>query len=277
MSAIEHVDLNDGNRIPAIGFGTFPHHGDDSEVTTLRALEYGYRLLDTALSYGNEAAVGRAITRSEVRREDIVLTTKLPGRHHGYKEARRGFYESLENLQLDYVDLYVIHWPLPRLNKYAESWQMLAELKQEGLIRSIGVSNFTPEHIQRLISETGVVPSVNQIELHPYFPQQDQRDFHARHGIITESWSPLGRGGDLLADPSIAAIADEHGVSPAQVILRWHTQLGAVPIPKSADPSRQRQNLDIFGFALDEVQMKAVTSLEQGRIWHQDPDEYEEF
>lgn len=277
MSAAKDITLNDGNMLPSIGFGTFPQDGNDSEMTTLRALEYGYRLLDTALSYGNESAVGRAIAGSEVPREEIIVTTKLPGRYQGYKEAKRGLYESLENLQLEYVDLYIIHWPLPRLNKYTESWRMLAELKQEGLIRSIGVSNFTSEHIERLVRETGILPTVNQIELHPYFAQQEQRDFHTRHGIVTESWSPLGRGGKLLKEPAITAIANSHNVSPAQVILRWHIQLGAVPIPKSADALRQQQNLEIFGFALDETQMKTITSLEQGRIWCQDPNVYEEF
>ncbi len=241
--------LNDGHPLPAIGFGTYPHHGDDSQVTTAHALDAGYRLLDTALRYGNEEAVGRAVTASGVDRDDIVVTTKLPGRHHGYDEAIGSLHESLRNLRLERVELYLIHWPLPRIDRYVDTWRAMIALREQGLTRSIGVSNFTAEHLHRLIDETGVVPAVNQIEMHPYFPQAQLRAVHAELGIVTEAWSPLGRGG-LLTEPAVREVGDAHGVSPAQAVLRWHLQLDTVPIPMSADAQRQRQNLDVGGFTL---------------------------
>jgi diketogulonate reductase-like aldo/keto reductase len=270
------IRMNDGRDLPPVGFGSFPWNDDDSEASTLDALAAGYRLVDTALRYGNEAAVGRAIAATDVPRDEIVVTTKLAGRHHGHDETITGFHESLAALALDHVDLYLIHWPLPRLDAYVASWRAMIELRDQGLIRSIGVSNFTEAHLTRLIDETGVVPAVNQVELHPYFPQAALREFHAAHGIVTESWSPLGRG-DLLKEPAIAGIAEAHGVSPGQVVLRWHTQLGAVPIPASSNPSRRRENIDVFGFELTADEVAAISGLERGRIWDQDPDVHEEF
>ncbi|ODU03687.1 MAG: hypothetical protein ABS81_13420 [Pseudonocardia sp. SCN 72-86] len=270
------IRTNDGRDLPSIGFGSFPWNDDDSEASTLDALAAGYRLVDTALRYGNEAAVGRAIAATDVPRDEIVVTTKLAGRHHGHDETIAGFHESLTTLALDHVDLYLIHWPLPRLDAYVASWRAMIELRDQGLIRSIGVSNFTEAHLTRLIDETGVVPAVNQVELHPYFPQAALREFHAAHGIVTESWSPLGRG-DLLKEPVVTGIAEAHGVSPGQVVLRWHTQLGAVPIPASSDPARRRQNIDVFGFTLTDDEIAAISGLERGRIWDQDPDVHEEF
>jgi diketogulonate reductase-like aldo/keto reductase len=268
--------LNDGTKIPALGLGTYPMDDAQAEKAVGEALDIGYRLVDTATNYRNETGTGRGVARSDVPREEIVVTTKLPGRHHGYEETLASFEESRERLGLAYVDLYLIHWPLPRVGKYVESWKAMVKLREEGLVRSIGVSNFTPEHITRLEEETGVLPSVNQIELHPFLPQDELRAFHADKGIVTESWSPLGRGTRLLDDPAVAAVAEAHGVTPGQVVLRWHTQLGAVPIPKSADPGRQRENLDVFGFELTPAEMAAVSDRPQRRIGG-DPEVHEEF
>lgn len=270
------MPLNDGHAIPAIGYGTFPWSGGNSFDTTIAALDAGYRLLDTALRYENEEGVGRAVREYDLPREEIFVCTKLAGRHHGYDETIKGFHESLANLGLDHVDIYLIHWPLPRLGKYVDSWKAMVELRDEGLVRSIGVSNFTEEHLRRIIDATGVVPVMNQVELHPYFPQAALRAVHAELGVVTESWSPLGRG-ELLSEPTVTAIAEAHGVTPAQAVLRWHVQLGAVPIPASANPARQRANLDLFGFTLTDAEMATLSGMERGRIWGQDPDVHEEF
>jgi diketogulonate reductase-like aldo/keto reductase len=271
-----HV-LNDGHRLPAIGFGCSPRLGPDPEPIIRSALDSGYRLLDTALRYGTESAVGRAAVACGLDRKQIIVTSKLPGRYHGYAETFTGFRETLDNLGLDHVDLYLIHWPLPRLDKYVDTWRAMIKLREDGLIRSIGVSNFTEAQLRRLLAETGVAPAVNQIELHPRFGQAHMRAVHEELGIITECWSPLGRGTDLLTDPTITAVASAHGRTPAQVILRWHVQLGAVPLPMSSNPTRQRQNLEIFDFELTDQDLQDVSGLETGRLWDQDPDTYEEF
>ncbi|MFH8342237.1 aldo/keto reductase [Streptomyces sp. AM6-12] len=276
MNGIPVHTLNDGTTIPALGLGTWPLDDTAAERAVRDALGLGYRLVDTAVNYRNEAGVGRAVTDGGVPREEVVVTTKLPGRHHGYQETLASFEESRRRLGLEYVDLYLIHWPNPRVGKYVDSWKAMIKLREDGLVRSIGVSNFTPEHIIRLEKETGVLPSVNQIELHPLFPQEELRAFHADQGILTESWSPLGRGGQLLGDPEVGRIADEHGVSPGQVLLRWHVQLGALPIPKSADPERRRANLDVFGFELDSDQMAAIARHAPRRLGG-DPETHEEF
>ncbi|GGJ26633.1 aldo/keto reductase [Streptomyces brasiliensis] len=276
MISIPAHTLNDGTRLPGIGLGTWPMDDAQAEQAVRGALGLGYRLLDTATNYRNETGVGRGIATGDVPREEIVVTTKLPGRHHGYEETLASFEESRQRLGLEYVDLYLIHWPLPRVDKYVDSWKAMVKLRADGLVRSIGVSNFTPEHIERLEKETGVLPSVNQIELHPLFPQDELRAFHTAKGIVTESWSPLGRDVLLLNDPKIAGIAEALGVTPAQVVLRWHVQLGAVPIPKSADPGRQRANLDVFGFELGPAQMDVVADRAHRRLGG-DPGTHEEF
>nr|WP_203592023.1 MULTISPECIES: aldo/keto reductase [unclassified Streptomyces] len=268
--------MNDGTTIPALGLGTWPMDDAEAERAVTTALETGYRLIDTAANYRNETGVGRAVARAGVPREEIVVTTKLPGRHHGYEETLASFEESRARLGLEYVDLYLIHWPLPRVDRYVDSWRAMIDLRERGLVRSIGVSNFTADHIGRLERETGVLPSVNQIELHPYFPQEDLRAHHAAKGVLTESWSPLGRGSKLLDDLAVAAVAEAHGVTPAQAVLRWHVQLGALPVPKSSDPARQRANLDVFGFALDDAQMRTLSDRAHRRIGG-DPEVHEEF
>lgn len=269
--------LNDGHSLPALGFGTYKLRGEEGIAAIVSALEIGYRLLDTALNYENEREVGEAIKRSGIPREEVFVTTKLPGRHHGFDETLLSFEESRMNLGLDYVDLYLIHWPLPRIDKYVETFRAMIELRDEGLVRSVGVSNFTEAHLKRVIAETGVTPAVNQIELHPRFPQGHMREFHARHNIVTESWSPLARGNEVRQEPVVTAIAEAHGVTPTQVVLRWHLQLGAVPIPKSSTPERQRENIDLFGFELSHAEIASISSLESGRLWGGDPDTNEEF
>ncbi|MGA4985804.1 aldo/keto reductase [Streptomyces cellulosae] len=276
MTSIPQHTLNDGTTIPAIGLGTWPMDDAEAERAVTTALHAGYRLIDTAANYRNETGVGRAVAGAGVPREEIVLTTKLPGRHHGYEETLASFEESRARLGLDHVDLYLIHWPLPRVDKYVDSWKAMIKLREDGLVRSIGVSNFTPAHVERLEKETGVLPSVNQVELHPFFPQEELRAHHADKGVLVESWSPLGRGSQLLDDLAVAAVADAHGVTPAQAVLRWHVQLGAVPVPKSSDPERQRANLDVFGFELDDAQMRTLSDRAHRRIGG-DPEVHEEF
>ncbi|MEU5311708.1 aldo/keto reductase [Streptomyces sp. NPDC021562] len=276
MISIPAYTLNDDTTIPAIGLGTWPMDDTQAEQAVRHALETGYRLVDTAVNYRNETGVGRGVASSGVPREEVRVTTKLPGRHHGYEETLASFEESRRRLGLEYLDLYLIHWPNPRVGKYVDSWKAMIKLRSDGLVRSIGVSNFTEEHLARLEKETGVLPSVNQVELHPLFPQEELRAFHAEKGIVTESWSPLGRDGGLLEEPVVVGIARSLGVTPAQVILRWHVQLGAVAIPKSADAERQRTNLDVFGFQLRDTQMTALSERSHQRLGG-DPDSHEEF
>jgi 2,5-diketo-D-gluconate reductase A len=277
------LTLNDGNQIPAIGLGTYKLEGDAGTTALTTAIESGYRLLDTALNYGNEREVGDAVRaaaqlENPVGRDELFITTKLPGRHHGYDEALASAEESLANLGLDAVDLYLIHWPLPKVDRFVDTWRAMIELRERGLARSIGVSNFTRAHLERLVAETGVTPAVNQVELHPLFSQADLRGFHTEHGIVTQSWSPLGsRHADIASSPIIEEIAGELGVTPTQVVLRWHVQLGAIPLPKSGDRERQRENLDVFGFELTAAHLDAIGTLQRGRLWDGDPEAHEEF
>ncbi|WP_405966551.1 aldo/keto reductase [Streptomyces sp. NBC_00015] len=276
MSNIPEHTLNDGTKLPAVGLGTWPMDDAEAERSVAEALGLGYRLVDTATNYRNESGVGRGVARGGVPREEIVVTTKLPGRHHGYEETLASFEESRQRLGLDYVDLYLIHWPLPRVDRFVDSWRAMIRLREDGLVRSIGVSNFTAGHIERLEKETGVLPSVNQIELHPLLPQDELRAFHEAKGVRTESWSPLGRGSTLLEDPAVVSVAESLGVTPGQVLLRWHLQLGAVPIPKSSSPERQRANLDVFGFELGPEQLAAIARRPHRRLGG-DPEVHEEF
>ncbi|MGD6877203.1 aldo/keto reductase [Bacillus infantis] len=280
VNGIPEVKLNDGLRIPAIGLGTYQLKGSAGAESIRKAIdEGGYRLLDSAYNYENEGTVGEAVKRSSVSREELLITSKLPGRYHESAKGMIAIEESLYRAGLDYYDIYLIHWPNPKREMYVEAWQTLIEAKKKGYIRSIGVCNFLPEHLDRLEKETGVVPSMNQVELHPYFSQEEQRDYHEKKGILTESWSPLGRGSDLLGNADIQKIAEKHGKSMAQVVLRWHYQLGAVSIPKSSSAERQKENISIFDFELDVQDMESISKLSHpgGRLHDQDPAEYEEF
>jgi 2,5-diketo-D-gluconate reductase A len=279
MADIPTYDLNDGTTLPAIGFGTYPLRGEAGTSAIVSALEAGYRLIDTAVNYQNEFEVGEAIRRSALPREEVLVASKIPGRHHAYDDAIASVRESLQRLGVEQTDLHLIHWPNPSQGKYVEAWRALVQLQKDGLVRSIGVSNFTEEHLLRIIDDTGVAPAVNQVELHPRFPQDELRRVHERLGIRTEAWSPMGKRRAPLDEDAVTAAADAHGVSPGQVILRWHVQLGSLPIPKSADPERQRQNLDAFGFELTDAEMAAVSGLAEpdGRLFGGDPDTHEEM
>ncbi len=277
MITIPTVTLADGVSFPQLGFGTYGLRGDDGTDAIVSAIQVGYRLLDSAVNYENEGEVGEAVRRSGLDRDELIVTTKIPGRDHGYDEARRSAQESLDRLGLDRIDLYLIHWPNPSVDKYVDTWRAMIDLRAEGLVRSIGVSNFTEEMLDRLNDETGVTPVVNQVELHPYFPQTSLRAYHAAHGIRTESWSPLARRSELLSEPVISDLATELGVSPTQVVLRWHVQVSSTPIPKSAHAGRQRENADVFGFTLTDDQVAAISALERGRLWDGDPNTHEEM
>ena len=269
--------LRDGNWMPAIGLGTYGLNDQTGIESIVSGIADGYRLIDTAYNYGNEDVVGEAVRRTDVDRSDLMITTKLPGRHHGFDETLASFEESRRRLDLDWVDLYLIHWPLPRIDKYVDTWRAMIRLREKGLVRSIGVSNFTADMLERLERETHVVPAVNQVELHPYFPQDELRAYHDEHDIRTQCWSPLAKRSALLQEDVITALAAEKGVTPAQVVLRWHVELEAVPIPKSADAARRRENLDVFSFTLLPEEVEAISALSRGRLWGGDPDTHEEF
>jgi 2,5-diketo-D-gluconate reductase A len=272
------VTLNNGVTMPQLGLGTAGPGDEETRRRVREALTLGYRLIDTAARYGNEVGVGQGIADSGIPREEVFVGTKLRGSDQGYDAARKALDASLSRLGLDYVDLYLIHWPLPRLDQYADSWRAMAEMLAEGKIRAIGVSNFLPEHLDRFAATSPVVPAVNQIELHPWLPQREQRADDERRGIVTQSWSPLARGGDLLAEPVFTTIGDRYGKTPGQVILRWHVQLGLVPIPKSGNAERLRQNLDVFDFELTEDDMAQIDTLAgTNRGSGLDPRTHEEF
>lgn len=271
--------LNDGNQIPQLGFGTYKLNGAAGVTAMVSALNAGYRMLDTAYNYENEGAVGEAVRRAGVPRTALTIVSKLPGRYYHRQDAIERLQESLYRSGLDYFDLYLLHWPNPKRDMYVEAWQALIDAQRFGLVRSIGVCNFLPEYLDRLITETGVTPALNQIELHPYFNQAAQRAADKQRGIITGAWSPLGRGTTVLQDPALATIAEGHAKSVGQVILRWDLQHGNLAIPKSAKPARQRENLAVFDFTLNDAEMAAIDALTRadGRAKDQDPATYEEF
>jgi diketogulonate reductase-like aldo/keto reductase len=277
MLRIPNVTLSDGLTFPELGLGTYNLRGDAGVAAMVAAVGVGYRLLDSAVNYENEREVGEAVRRSGIDRDELIVTSKIPGRDHGRDEAIASIERSLDTLGLDRIDLQLIHWPNPSVGKWVDTWKGMIEARERGLVRSIGVSNFTEAMLTRLIDETGVVPAVNQVELHPYFPQGDLRAFHAEHGIRTESWSPLARRSELLTEPVLRESAEAHGVTPTQIVLRWHVELGSTPIPKSADPDRQRENADVFGFSLSPEEVAAISALERGRLWDGDPNTHEEM
>ena len=261
MTDAPRLPLNDGSAIPAVGLGTYSLRGDAGADAVAAAVRAGYRLLDSAQGYENEDAVGEGMRRSGVERSELVLTTKLPNSDHGYDDTLQSFDRSVAALQVDVVDLYLIHWPLPERDRYVDSWRAMIRLRDEGRIRSIGVSNFSADQIQRLEDETGQLPAVNQVELRVGLDHADLRAHHAAHGIVVESYSPLKHGSALAKDPVIGRAADAHGVQWNQVVLRWNLQLGTVVIPRSKDAARQAANLDLFGFELDDDEMAAISAL----------------
>jgi 2,5-diketo-D-gluconate reductase A len=267
MPQVPTLTFNNGVQIPQLGFGVFQVPPDEVIAPVQTALEAGYRLIDTAAMYGNEDGVGTAIVQSGVPRDEIFITTKLNNPDHGYDETLKAFDASMSKLGIDVLDLYLIHWPLPKRNNYVDTWKAFEKLYADGRVRSIGVSNFAIKHLNRLAAETDVKPVANQIELHPGLPQLEMRAFHAEHEILTEAWSPIGQGQGLLEDRTIGAIAERVDRSPAQVVLRWHVQHGNVVIPKSVTPSRIKENIAVFDFELSDEDMAALTDLTgTGRI-----------
>ena len=276
---MDQLRAHDGSTFPAIGFGTYALWGVEGSRAVSSALQNGYRLIDSAFNYENEGAVGQGIRESGVDRAEIIVTSKLPGRHHDYDEALRTIEESVYRLGGDPVDLYLIHWPNPEVGLYVDAWRALVDARERGFVKHIGVSNFLPEHLERIEEETGVRPVINQIELHPYFPQEVAVDYHRERGIIIEAWSPIGRAGEVLEEPVIAEIAKSHAVTPSQVVLAWHVARGVVPLPKSANDERQRENLAAADIALTPEEVASITALgrSNGRLRGQDPAVYEEF
>ena len=267
------VRLRDGVEIPQLGFGVFQVPPEDTADVLRMALSTGYRHIDTAAAYQNEAAVGGAVRASGLERSEVFITTKCPNSDHGYDEATRALRASLDRLEMDFVDLYLIHWPVPSRDRYVETWKAFIDAEEQGLVRSIGVSNFQPDHLERLIRETGITPTVNQVELHPRLQQRELRRVHADLGIATEAWSPLAQG-EVLDDPTITAIAEAHDRTPGQVVIRWHIQLGNIVIPKSVTPERIEQNFRVFDFELSEEEMAAIEALDANERTGPDPDTF---
>jgi len=272
-TTVPAVTLRDEEQIPQLGFGTWQVPPQDTADVVTRALLAGYRHVDTAAAYENEAGVGQAIHAAGLQREDVYLTTKLQNRDHGYDQAKRALRASLDQLEVAHVDLYLIHWPIPSADDYVQTWKALIELQQEGLTRSIGTSNFQQPHLERLVAETGVTPAVNQIELHPFLQQSGLRRAHTDLGIVTEAWSPLASG-QVVEDPTIAGIAEAHGVSSGQVAIRWQLQLGHVVFPKSVTQERIEENFDVFGFHLTDGDLQAIEELDAGVRTGPDPDTF---
>ena len=271
MPDVPTLTTNDGRSIPQLGFGVFQIPQDETRTAVSTAFEAGYRLIDTAQGYQNEEGVGAALAASGLDRDDVYVTTKLTNGEQGYDQTLAAFDASMAKLGIDVLDLFLIHWPLPMFDQYLDTWRAFEKLQADGRVRSIGVSNFEIEHLERLAAESDVVPAVNQIELHPQFPQAELRAYHAEHGIVTESWGPIGQGKGLLEDERIQAVATKVGRTPAQVVLRWHLQLGLVVIPKSVTPSRIRENIALFDFTLDDEDLAAIAAVENGQRLGPDP------
>ncbi|MFB4351119.1 aldo/keto reductase [Microbacterium sp. CR_7] len=278
MTALPQFTAHNGFTLPALGLGTYALNGDAGADAVTTAIGAGYRLLDSAFNYENEGSVGRGVRQSDVDRSDIIVTTKLPGRHHARAEAVASIEESRSRLGLDATDLHLIHWPNPSQDEYVQAWEALVDAQQRGVVRQIGVSNFLPEHLERIERETGVRPVVNQIEVHPYFPQTEQLAYHREHGILTEAWSPLGRAKELLDESVIAEVAAAHGITPAQTVLAWHVARETVAIPKASSLEHQQSNLAAGEVVLDPAEVEAITALGRadGRLFGADPRTHEE-
>lgn len=272
VSKVPHITLNNGVAMPQLGYGVWQVPDDEAATAVGSALEAGYRSIDTAAIYGNEEGTGKALAASGIARDELFVTTKLWNDEQGYDSTLRAFDTSLGKLGLEYVDLYLIHWPMPAKDTYVDTYRAFEKIYEEGRAKAIGVSNFQPAHLERLMGETSVVPTVNQVELHPQLQQSELRAFHARHNIATEAWSPLGQGKDLLTNTTVTGLAEKYGRTPAQIVLRWHLQVGNVVIPKSVTPSRIKENIDVFGFELDDADMSALAALDSGTRLGPDPD-----
>jgi 2,5-diketo-D-gluconate reductase A len=273
MTQVPNLRLNNGVEIPQFGFGVFQVDPDQTAQTVRQAFEAGYRHIDTAQMYRNEEGVGDAISDSGLSRGEVFVTTKLNNQNHGFDSAISALDESLKKLRLDYVDLYLIHWPLPHLDRYVQTWKGFEKLLADGKARSIGVSNFQPAHLDRLAKETDTVPAVNQIELHPLLTQTELRKYHAEHGIATEAWAPIAKG-SILGDPTLTGLAEKYGRTPAQVVLRWQVQVGNIVFPKSVNPDRMRENINVFDFELTADDLAAVEALNTGQRTGPDPDRF---
>jgi 2,5-diketo-D-gluconate reductase A len=270
---VSNLAMRDGEQIPQLGFGVFQVPPDVTTEAVTRAFEAGYRHIDTAAAYRNEGAVGQAFRASGLDRGEVFVTTKCFNDDQGHEQAKRACHDSLKRLELEHIDLYLIHWPVPAHDRYVETWKAFIELREEGLVRTIGVSNFQPAHLRRLIAETGETPAINQVELHPHLQQTGLRNEHEELGILTEAWSPLAQGA-VLDEPAIVEIAERHGRTPGQIVIRWHLQLGNVVIPKSVTPERIIENFDVFEFELAPAEMEAIEALDAGRRIGPDPDTF---
>jgi 2,5-diketo-D-gluconate reductase A len=273
-AAAPTVELLNGVAMPALGLGTAPMNDAETERAVASAIESGYRLFDTAENYGNEAGVGDGIRASGIDREDVFVTTKFNAKWHGFEEVQQAFANSIGRLRFDYIDLLLIHWPVPAQNRFVDAWRGMVKLLEDGKVRAIGVSNFKPHHLDRVIEATGVVPHVNQLQLNPWATRQTERDYDAAHGIVTESWSPIGRGSELLADKVIVDVAQRHSRTAAQVVLRWQAQSGLIPIPKSSNPQRQVENIRVFDFVLSDEEMESISALDRGGKGVMDSDRF---
>ena len=274
MTQVPNIRLNNGVEIPQFGFGVFQVPPEETSETVQAAFDAGYRHIDTAEMYENEEGVGQAIAAAGLPRDELFVTTKLNNDLHGYDSAQRAIDESLQKLGLEYVDLFLIHWPRPKEDRYVETWKAFEKIASDGKARSIGVSNFTIANLERLAKETGTVPAVNQVELHPHLVQTALRNYHVEHGIATEAWSPIAQGGDLLSDGVLKELAEKYGKTPAQVVLRWHVQLGNIVFPKSTKPERMRENIDVFDFDLSNDDLDAVSALNRDERTGPDPDDF---